>query len=174
MLEPVKTSMKRRQPENKSWPDSDLALHEAPNLNEGGERPVKPEEVSQLERFLKKRFNMDAIEVRQTPRINDTAEVYIGDEMIAELLRDEDEGELSYYFEMNFDAPSGDAGQLQSYLNKRFNMETIEVRQRPQKKDSDEVYIGDEFIAVLYRENTGGKPSYHFEMSILDFDLQEI
>ena len=135
---------------------------------------MKPEEVSQLERFLKKRFDLPAIVVRQTPRIANTAEVYIGDEMIAELLRDEDEGEISYYFEMTFHIDPEEQGQLQNYLNKRFTMETIEVRKRPQKEDSDEVYIGDEFVAVLYRENTGNKLCCHFEMSILDFDLAEI
>ena len=40
--------------------------------------------------------------------------------------------------------------KLQAYFRKRFNMPSIEVRPRPQKGDSAEVYIGDEFIGVVF------------------------
>jgi len=61
--------------------------------------------------------------------------------------------------------------RLESYLRKLFQLQTIEVRQRPGKDDSAEVYIGDEFIGVLFRDDDDGDLSYHFQMSILDFDL---
>ena len=54
----------------------------------------------------------------------------------------------------------------------RFNMPAIEVKQRPQKKDSSEVYIGDEFIGVIYRDDEDGDLSYNFAMAILDIDLE--
>ena len=50
-------------------------------------------------------------------------------------------------------------------------MNAIEVRQRPNKDDSAEVYIGDEFIGVLFEE--GDVYSYAFNMSILEYDLEE-
>ena len=34
-----------------------------------------------------------------------------------------------------------------------------------------EVYIGDEFIGVLFRDDEEGETSYQFQMAILDFDL---
>lgn len=62
--------------------------------------------------------------------------------------------------------------RLESYLRKTFRLDTIEVRQRPQKDDSAEVYIGDEFIGVLFRDDEDDDLSYNFQMAILDYDLQ--
>lgn len=63
--------------------------------------------------------------------------------------------------------------KLEKYLRSLFQLETIEVRQRPQKDDSAEVYIADEFIGVLFRDDDDGDLSYNFQMAILDFDLQD-
>lgn len=62
---------------------------------------------------------------------------------------------------------------LQNYLSKTFGTKSLTVRARPKKTDSAEVYIGDEFIAVLYREEEDGELSYQFQMAILDIDLDE-
>ena len=62
--------------------------------------------------------------------------------------------------------------KLQAYFRKRFSMPNIEVRPRMQKKDSAEVFIGDEFIGVLYRDDEEGDLSYNFSMAILDIDLE--
>lgn len=62
--------------------------------------------------------------------------------------------------------------QLESYLQKLFELPSIEVRQRPQKEDSAEVYIGDEFIGVIFRDDEDDDLSYQFQMAILDYDLQ--
>lgn len=61
--------------------------------------------------------------------------------------------------------------KLERYLRSTFRLDTIEVRQRPQKDDSAEVYIGDEFIGVLYRDEEDDELSYSFSMAILEFDL---
>jgi hypothetical protein len=61
--------------------------------------------------------------------------------------------------------------RIQSYLRKTFNNEAMEVRARPKKKDSAEVYIGDEFVGVLYRDDEDGELSYQFQMAILELDL---
>lgn len=62
--------------------------------------------------------------------------------------------------------------QLETYLRKKFRLDTIEVRQRPIKDDSVEVYIGDEFIGVLFKDEEDGEVSYDFNMAILAFDLE--
>ena len=62
--------------------------------------------------------------------------------------------------------------KLESYLRKLFRLDTIEIRQRPNKDDSAEVYIGDEFIGVMFRDDDDGDLSYQFQMAILDYDLQ--
>lgn len=61
--------------------------------------------------------------------------------------------------------------QIQTYLRKTFKNDEIEVRARPKKKDSAEVYISDEFIGVMYRDEEDGELSYQFQMAILELDL---
>jgi Protein of unknown function (DUF3126) len=62
--------------------------------------------------------------------------------------------------------------KLQNYFRTRFNMPSISVRPRPRKDDSAEVYIGDEFIGVLYRDDEEDDLSYNFTMAILEIDLE--
>ena len=63
--------------------------------------------------------------------------------------------------------------KLENYLQKTFQLASIQVRQRPQKDDSAEVYIGEEFIGVLFRDDDDeDETAYQFQMAILDFDLQ--
>lgn len=63
--------------------------------------------------------------------------------------------------------------RVQAYLRKTFGSNKLEVRARPKKDDSAEVFIGDEFIAVLFREDEDGEVSYQFQMAILELDLEE-
>lgn len=66
--------------------------------------------------------------------------------------------------------------KVQAFLRKRFDNPKIEVRARPKKTDSAEVYIGqrdEDFLAVLYREEEDGEISYQFQMAILDIDLED-
>lgn len=62
--------------------------------------------------------------------------------------------------------------KLERYLKRLFSNDKFEVRQRPQKDDSAEVYLGDEFIGVLFRDDEDEDLSYNFQMAILDFDLE--
>jgi hypothetical protein len=64
--------------------------------------------------------------------------------------------------------------QLQTFLRRRFNSEALEVRSRPNKDDSAEVYIADEFIGVLSRDDEDEDLSYDFHMAILDVDLDTV
>ena len=67
-----------------------------------------------------------------------------------------------------------EVARLQAYLRKTFGTPTLEVRGRPKKKDSAEVFINDEFIAVIFREEEEGEVSYQFQMAILDVDLEGV
>ena len=62
--------------------------------------------------------------------------------------------------------------KLQVFFRRRFNLPSIDVRARPQKADSAEVYIGDEFVGVVFRDDEDGDLSYNFTMAILDIDLE--
>tara|TARA_R110000850_G_scaffold31779_1_gene87199 strand:+ start:65 stop:277 length:213 start_codon:yes stop_codon:yes gene_type:complete len=63
--------------------------------------------------------------------------------------------------------------RVESYLRQKFQLPSIIVRQRPQKDDSAEVHIGEEFIGVLFKDTDEGETSYAFNMAILDIDLPE-
>src|ERR1700754_3946730 len=133
---------------------------------------VGAKEVRELDAYLKKLFGTQRIRV--VPKANDMAEVYIGEEDLGELSSDNDEGELSYNFRMEIDM--GTQAEvlpvhLTSYLKRKFDNENIRVVARPKKNDSLEVYIGEEFIAVLFIENEKGKKTFILELPILDVDL---
>ncbi len=63
--------------------------------------------------------------------------------------------------------------KLEGYLKKVFRLPVLEVKQRPRKEDSAEVFVGDEFIGVIYRDDDEGETAYQFQMAILDYDLKE-
>jgi hypothetical protein len=60
---------------------------------------------------------------------------------------------------------------LEKHLRKTFQNETIEIRKLPRKKDTAEVYVADEFIATIYRDEDEGEISYQLQMAILETDL---
>lgn len=62
--------------------------------------------------------------------------------------------------------------KIQEYLQKKFGNETITVKTRVKLKDSCEVFIGDEHIGLIYKDEDEGEVSYDFQMAILDFDLE--
>ena len=63
--------------------------------------------------------------------------------------------------------------KLEHYLKKVFRLPTIQVRQRPRKDDSAEVFVDEEFIGVIFRDDDEGEVAYQFQMAILDYDLKE-
>ena len=131
------------------------------------------QEIRQLDAYLKKLFGNDA--VRVVPKGGDEAKVYIGEDEIGDLTADEDEGERSYNFRMVILLGSDPSIQpvpaLNAYLRRRFDNDQLRVVVRPKKMDSLEVYMGEEFIGVLFVENEKGRRSYIFELPILDVDL---
>jgi hypothetical protein len=60
--------------------------------------------------------------------------------------------------------------QIEAHLRRTFGAKDIVLKSRPKQKDSAEVYIGDEFVGVVYQdEDEDG--SFMFEMAILGEDL---
>ena len=64
-----------------------------------------------------------------------------------------------------------DISKLQSYFQGLFSNPSIDVRARPNKADSAEVYIGEEFIGVLFRDEDDPE-DFNFNMSVLGVDLE--
>ena len=67
-----------------------------------------------------------------------------------------------------------DIKKIDSYLKRIFNNPQIRVVPRPKKDDSAEVYIGEEFIGVLFVDDEDDDKSYNFQMAILEEDLDEV
>lgn len=62
--------------------------------------------------------------------------------------------------------------RVQAYLRKLFQNQTFRIVARPRKDDSAEVYLGEEFIGVVFRDDEDGDLSYNFQMAILETDLE--
>ena len=109
------------------------------------------------------------------PKSSDTAEIFVGTDDLGELTVDEDEGERSFNFRMVIQVGNDPSIQpvptLNAYLRNKFANDRIRVVPRPKKTDSLEVYIDEEFIAVLFLEIEKGRRSYILELPILDVDL---
>lgn len=65
-----------------------------------------------------------------------------------------------------------DCAKLQNYLRRTFNNTALRVVERPKKKDSAEVYIGEEYLALIHEDKEDGETSYSLTMAILDIDLE--
>ena len=63
--------------------------------------------------------------------------------------------------------------KLDAYLKRLFGNPKIRVVPRPKKDDSAEVYIGEEFIGVMFVDDEDDDRSYQFQMAILDTDLED-
>jgi hypothetical protein len=62
--------------------------------------------------------------------------------------------------------------KLENYLRRLFGNPRMRVVPRPRKDDSAEVYIGEEFIGVLFVDDEDEDRSYNFQMAILGTDLE--
>ena len=63
--------------------------------------------------------------------------------------------------------------KLQMFLQQKFGGATFDVRPRPKQEDSCEVYLGEEFLGVVFLDDEDGDRSFMFQMAILDIDLEE-
>jgi Protein of unknown function (DUF3126) len=62
--------------------------------------------------------------------------------------------------------------KLDAYLKKLFDNPRVRVVPRPKKDDSAEVYVGEEFVGVLFVDEEDDDKSYNFQMAILESDLE--
>lgn len=131
------------------------------------------QEVRKLDGYLKKVFGNPSIRV--VPKKGDVAEVFVGEDDLGEMTVDDEDGERSYNFRMVIQVSQDRSMQpvptLTNYLRLKFDNEKIRVVVRPKKMDSLEVYIGEDFLGVLFLENEKGSKSYILELPILDIDL---
>ena len=61
--------------------------------------------------------------------------------------------------------------KIQDYMRRLFGNASIRVTTRPKKTDSAEVFVGEEFIGIIFEDDEDGDKSYNFQMAILADDL---
>jgi hypothetical protein len=62
--------------------------------------------------------------------------------------------------------------KLETYFRRTFGNNSLAVKARPKKDDSAELFLGEEFLGLIYRDDEDGDLSYNFSMAILDMDLE--
>lgn len=58
-------------------------------------------EIIKLQKFLQQKFNNKNIDIRPRNKLNDSVEVFIGDESIGLIHVDDEDGDRSYIFNMS-------------------------------------------------------------------------
>lgn len=69
----------------------------------------------------------------------------------------------------NKDLKPDEIRKLDAYFKRTFSNPTLQVKARPNKADSCELYLGDEFLGIIFKDEEEG--DYNFSMAILDIDL---
>lgn len=65
-----------------------------------------------------------------------------------------------------------EAEKLDAYFKKLFGNPSIRVVLPPKRENTAEVYVGEEFIGLLFVDDDHEELSYNFQMAILEADLE--
>ena len=57
-------------------------------------------EIWRLEKYLRNLFRLDTITIHERPKQQDSVEVHVAGEFIGVIFRDDEDGEVSYAFQM--------------------------------------------------------------------------
>ena len=63
--------------------------------------------------------------------------------------------------------------KIQNFLQRKFRNKSLKIEGRVNKEDSADVLINNEFIGVIFEDTEDNETCYHFNMTILDFDLDQ-
>jgi len=76
-------------------------------------------------------------------------------------------------FDQEKNVTEAEVQKLQNYLRNKFSNDKFRLVDRIKSVDSLEVYLDEEFIGTLYRDDEDGEVSYDFNMAILEIDLPQ-
>jgi hypothetical protein len=132
------------------------------------ENLVDRAELDRLQGYLQRMLNPE-ISLAARARVENMAELVLGDEPIGRVTVDDEDGDRSYNVTVPVEMPSA-TPNLNEVIRAKFGNQKLRVVPRPKKTDSSEIYLDDEYIAVLFRDDASGR-SWTFEMAVLDIDL---
>jgi len=126
-------------------------------------------ELDRLQNYLQRMLNPE-IGLAARARVENMAEIVLGDEPIGRVTVDDEDGDRSYNVTVPVEMPSA-TPNLNEVIRAKFGNQKLRVVPRPKKTDSSEIYLDDEYIAVLFRDDATGR-AWTFEMAVLDIDLE--
>lgn len=69
-------------------------------FRQSGRQALTRSEIWRLEKYLRNLFRLDTITISERPKQSDSVEVLVNGEFIGVIFRDEEDGEISYAFNM--------------------------------------------------------------------------
>ena len=68
---------------------------------------------------------------------------------------------------------AGEASRIERYLRQKFNNNTLKAKPRSDDvaESSAEISMDGEFVGVIFKDTEDGGTCFHFQMTILDEDL---
>lgn len=127
-------------------------------------------ELRKLQAFLRQTFGNEDIKVAVDAKNQDAGAVHLGERKIATLTVDDEDGDRSFALEMKI--PVG-REVLQEYLQRLFENNELKLVARARKTDSVELNNGPDHIGIISSDDARGN-SFTLQMSILDFDLEDM
>ncbi len=67
-----------------------------------------------------------------------------------------------------------DIARVQAYLRQKLDNNRFIVKKRKDAEDSAEIWIGDEFLGIVYRDEDEGEVSFPVHISIIAEDLPDV
>jgi hypothetical protein len=136
---------------------------------------LTPQIINRLQAYLRKAFGTQTLSVRAQPKIKDVAEVYAGDNPFGTITIDDEDDEVTYQFAWSLkEKPQllnvPEMVRIQTYLRQVLGAKTLSIRARGKLKDSAEVFVAEESLAILSADGD----AYEFQMAILEMDLEGI
>jgi len=135
-------------------------------------------ECARLGAYMSKLLGSPTISI--VPNGPDAGRLLVNGETVAEVSKDLEDGELSYCVSLAAPRAVGvkkgapidepERKRLEAVLKRQLHAAGLEVRARPRKTDSAEVYVGHEFIGTLSADDDAG---YFLTAIILGFDLDD-
>jgi hypothetical protein len=130
---------------------------------------VDRQELDRLQAYLRRTLNPE-IGLAARARRDDMAEIILNDEPIGRVTLDDEDGDRSYNVTIPIEMPSA-TPNMNEVVRGKLGNQKLRVVPRPKKTDSSEIYLEDEYIAVIFRDDASGR-SWTFEMAVLDIDLE--
>jgi hypothetical protein len=125
-------------------------------------------ELDRLQAYLRRTLNPE-IGLAARAKREDMAEIILNDEPIGRITLDDEDGDRSYNVTIPIEMPSA-TPNMNEVVRAKLGNQKLRVVPRPKKTDSSEIYLDDEYIAVIFRDDASGR-SWTFEMAVLDIDI---